>query len=101
RPPWCARRRRWARTARPRRADLDVTDLEAVRAAVAGHDVLINAAAYTKVDDAESHEDDAYAVNATGALNLATAAAEAGAKLVQISTDYVFNGSATSPYDED
>jgi len=82
------------------RADLDVTDATAVAAAVAGHDVVINAAAYTKVDDAESHEDDAYAVNATGAGNLATAASAAGAKLVQISTDYVFDGAATSPYGE-
>lgn len=83
------------------RADLDVTDLDAVRAAVAGHDVVINASAYTKVDDAEEHEDAAFAVNATGAQNLAIAAAEAGAKLVQVSTDYVFDGSATSPYPED
>ncbi|HEY8914008.1 dTDP-4-dehydrorhamnose reductase [Lacisediminihabitans sp.] len=82
------------------RADLDVTDLDAVRAAVAGHDVVINASAYTKVDDAQSHEAEAHAVNATGAQNLAIAAAEAGARLVQVSTDYVFDGSATSPYDE-
>lgn len=82
------------------RADLDVTDLEAVRAAVAGHDVVINASAYTKVDDAEEHEDVAFAVNATGPQNLAIAAAEVGAKLVQVSTDYVFDGSATTPYPE-
>ncbi|MHA6693980.1 dTDP-4-dehydrorhamnose reductase [Homoserinimonas sp. A520] len=82
------------------RADLDVTDLEAVRAASAGHDVIINAAAYTKVDDAEEREDLAYAVNATGAGNLATAAAENGATLVQLSTDYVFDGTATTPYAE-
>lgn len=82
------------------RADLDVADLDAVRAAVIGHDVIINAAAYTKVDDAESAEDAAYAVNATGAENLAIAAAENGAWLVQVSTDYVFNGSATAPYAE-
>ncbi|AMB57823.1 dTDP-4-dehydrorhamnose reductase [Microterricola viridarii] len=82
------------------RADLDVTDLDAVRAAVAGHDVVINAAAYTKVDDAETNEDAAYAVNAVGAQNLAIAAREAGAKLIQVSTDYVFDGVATSPYTE-
>jgi dTDP-4-dehydrorhamnose reductase len=82
------------------RADLDVTDLDAVRAAVGGHDVVINASAYTRVDDAESHEAAAFAVNATGAQNLAIAASETGAKLVQVSTDYVFDGSATSPYDE-
>ena len=82
------------------RADLDITDLDAVRTAVAGHDVVINASAYTKVDDAESHESDAFAVNATGAQNLAIATSETGARLVQVSTDYVFDGSATSPYDE-
>ena len=82
------------------RADLDITDLDAVRVAVAGHDVVINASAYTKVDDAESHESDAFAVNATGAQNLAIATSETGARLVQVSTDYVFDGSATSPYDE-
>jgi dTDP-4-dehydrorhamnose reductase len=83
------------------RADLDVTDAAAVAAAVSGHDVVINAAAYTKVDDAESNEDAAAAVNATGAANLATATAAAGARLVQVSTDYVFDGTATSPYPED
>ncbi|WP_150306948.1 dTDP-4-dehydrorhamnose reductase [Planctomonas psychrotolerans] len=82
------------------RADLDVTDAGAARQAVQGHDVVFNLAAYTKVDDAEAHEEEAYAVNAVGAGNLATAAAEAGATLVQVSTDYVFNGSASSPYDE-
>lgn len=83
------------------RAELDVTDLEAVRAAVAGHDAVINAAAYTKVDDAETNEDAAFAVNATGPANLAIAARESGAKLVTISTDYVFPGDATEPYAED
>jgi len=83
------------------RADLDVTDLDAVRAAAAGHDVIINASAYTKVDDAETNEDAAYAVNALGAQNLAIAASEIGAKLVTVSTDYVFDGSATTPYAED
>ncbi|GGL66119.1 NAD(P)-dependent oxidoreductase [Curtobacterium citreum] len=83
------------------RADLDITDEQAVAAAVAGHDVVVNAAAYTKVDDAESHEDDAYAVNARGPEVLATATVAAGAKLVQVSTDYVFDGNGTSPYAED
>lgn len=83
------------------RADLDVTDAAATREAVAGHDVVINAAAYTKVDDAESHEAEAFAVNATGPANLAAAAAAQGARLVQVSTDYVFDGGATSPYPED
>jgi dTDP-4-dehydrorhamnose reductase len=83
------------------RADLDITNLANVRSAVAGHDVIINSAAYTKVDDAESHEIEANAINAIGAGNLATAAAEIGARFVQLSTDYVFDGSATTPYPED
>jgi dTDP-4-dehydrorhamnose reductase len=83
------------------RADLDVTSLSAVRAAGAGHSVIINTAAYTKVDDAEAHEDEAHAINAVGAENLAIVAAENGATLVQLSTDYVFDGHATTPYPED
>lgn len=83
------------------RADLDITDPEAVDAAVAGHDVVINSAAYTKVDDAETHEDEAHAVNATGPELLARAAVRHGAKLVTVSTDYVFDGHGTAPYAED
>ncbi|MCS6554952.1 dTDP-4-dehydrorhamnose reductase [Curtobacterium flaccumfaciens] len=83
------------------RADLDITDPAAVDAAVAGHDVVINSAAYTKVDDAEDHEDDAHAVNATGPKLLAEAAVRHGAKLVTVSTDYVFDGNGTAPYAED
>jgi dTDP-4-dehydrorhamnose reductase len=83
------------------RADLDITDPDAVDAAVAGHDVVINSAAYTKVDDAETHESDAAAVNATGPKLLAEAAVRHGAKLVTISTDYVFDGNGTAPYAED
>lgn len=83
------------------RAELDVTDRDACVAAAAGHDVVINAAAYTRVDDAETDEETAAAVNATGAANLAIAAREAGARLVQLSTDYVFRGDASTPYAED
>ena len=85
----------------PGRADLDITDEAAVRAAVAGHDVVVNLAAYTAVDAAEEHEEEARAINATGAGILSRAAAEAGARIVHVSTDYVFDGSATSPYPED
>lgn len=85
----------------PGRADLDITDEAAVRAVVAGHDVVVNLAAYTAVDAAEEHEEEARAINATGACILARAAAEAGARIVHVSTDYVFDGSATSPYAED
>lgn len=83
------------------RAELDVTDAVAVTAAVQRVDVVINASAYTAVDAAESDEDAAFAINATGAENLARAAAAAGARMVQVSTDYVFRGDATSPYAED
>ncbi|MCP2262989.1 dTDP-4-dehydrorhamnose reductase [Promicromonospora thailandica] len=83
------------------RETLDVTDAAAALAAVAGHDVVVNCAAWTAVDAAESHEADAFAVNATGAANLARAAAAAGARLVHVSTDYVFDGDATEPYAED
>lgn len=83
------------------RAALDITDTASVDRAVSGVDVVINAAAYTAVDDAETHEDDAYAINASGAANLARAAADAGAQFVQVSTDYVFPGNATTPYPED
>jgi dTDP-4-dehydrorhamnose reductase len=83
------------------RADLDITDAAAVREAVTGADVVINAAAYTKVDDAEADEAAAFAVNASGAGNLADAAADVGARLVHVSTDYVFDGAATVPYAED
>jgi len=84
-----------------RRADLDVTDAAAVAAAVRDVDVVVNCAAWTAVDDAESREADAFGVNAVGAANLARAARAAGARLVQVSTDYVFDGAATEPYAED
>jgi len=63
-------------------------------------DVVINAAAYTAVDQAESDADCAYRINAEGAGELAAAAAKAGAAMIQISTDYVFDGFAAEPYDE-
>lgn len=83
------------------RSALDITDPGAVRDAVSGRTVVINAAAYTAVDDAESHEDDALAVNALGPANLARACAETGARLIHVSTDYVFAGDADTPYAED
>ncbi|MDC5697701.1 dTDP-4-dehydrorhamnose reductase [Intrasporangium calvum] len=80
------------------RADLDVTDPAECIAAAAGHDLIVNCAAFTRVDDAETEEAQAFRVNAVGAANLARGAAHAGARLVQISTDYVFDGTATEPY---
>lgn len=83
------------------RQSLDLSDVDAVVAAVRGHDVVWNCAAWTAVDDAETEEDAALAVNGVAPGILAAAAAEAGARLVQISTDYVFAGDATEPYAEE
>lgn len=83
------------------RAELDVTDASAVDAAVDGFDVVLNTAAWTNVDAAESHEAEAFAINATGAGNVARATAARGSRFIQVSTDYVFDGSATVPYAED
>ncbi|MEO6144133.1 MAG: dTDP-4-dehydrorhamnose reductase [Dermatophilaceae bacterium] len=80
---------------------LDITDADQCLAAVTGHDIVVNAAAWTAVDDAETHEAQAFSVNAVGAANLARACSAAGARMVQVSTDYVFAGYATSPYAED
>lgn len=82
------------------RAELDITDAAAVDAIVPGYDVIINTAAYTRVDDAETHEADARLINAVGAGLVAEAAARSGARVVQLSTDYVFDGTATTPYAE-
>jgi dTDP-4-dehydrorhamnose reductase len=83
------------------RADLDLADRGRVADAVRGHEVVVNCAAWTAVDDAEDHEQEAFAVNATVPGLLAAAAREHGARLVQLSTDYVFDGSANDPYPED
>lgn len=80
---------------------LDVRDAEECVDAAVGADVIVNASAYTAVDDAESDEDAAFAINALGAENLAKAARQVGARLIQVSTDYVFAGDATTPYAED
>ncbi|MET7135761.1 dTDP-4-dehydrorhamnose reductase [Cellulosimicrobium sp. MI9406] len=80
------------------RNEVDVTDPGACADAVAGVDVVLNGAAWTDVDGAEAHEAAAFAVNALGAANLAVAATRSGARLVHISTDYVFDGAAAAPY---
>jgi dTDP-4-dehydrorhamnose reductase len=85
----------------PRRDELDLTDLGVVTDAVAGYDVVVNCAAWTAVDDAETHEDEAFVVNATVPQVLAAAVERHGARLVQVSTDYVFDGHATQAYAED
>jgi dTDP-4-dehydrorhamnose reductase len=89
-------------TVRPlARADLDVRDPDACRAAVEGVDAVVNAAAWTDVDGAETQEQAAFAVNAVGAANVARACAGRGVALVHVSTDYVFDGTATDPYPPD
>ncbi len=93
-------------------AELDIRDAEAVEAAVAefaaaagpddgGPLVVVNAAAYTAVDAAESDRSGAWAVNVTGAANIAKAAAAQGVGLIHVSTDYVFPGDASVPYQVD
>jgi dTDP-4-dehydrorhamnose reductase len=72
----------------------DITDPAAAERIVEPGDVVINCAAYTDVDGAESDEAGAYAVNAAGAGHIAQACARAGARLIHVSTDYVFGGGA-------
>ena len=82
---------------------LDIADARAVKAAVdrVRPDWIINAAAFNDVDGAERAPDQAFAVNAAGAGNLADAAARVSASIVHISTDYVFDGAKGAPYTED
>ncbi len=82
-------------------AELDITDRSAVADAVAGHDIVVNAAAWTDVEAAEAHEEAATRVNGTAVEDLADVCARAGVVLVHVSTDYVFSGDATTPYPED
>ena len=82
-------------------ADLDITDAASVVSVVDEFrpDLIINTAAYTAVDKAESNESAARLCNAVGVGNLAAAIARhAGARMVHISTDFVFDGKASSPY---
>ena len=82
--------------------EVDITDLESLRTILknAKADVIINCAAYTDVNKAESNEDIAHKINAVGPGNLAVVAKEMGAKLVHVSTDYVFNGKGNTPLKE-
>ena len=84
------------------RSDLDITDAAAVRAILRRHQpaVVVNCAAWTAVDDAETHEDAALQVNGHAVAGLAAACADYGITLVQVSTDYVFDGASRQPYRE-
>lgn len=81
------------------RDELDITDLAAVDRHVEGADVVVNCAAFTNVDASESEPQAAHAINAVGPGNLAQACARVGARLVHISTDYVFSGELNRPYE--
>ena len=83
--------------------EIDITSLDSVRTVVVTlkPEVVVNAAAYTNVDDCETNRDLAFAVNGDGVGHLARVSADIGAKLVHISTDYVFDGGKGSPYRED
>jgi dTDP-4-dehydrorhamnose reductase len=86
-------------------ADIEIADMASVEEAMLKHRpaIIINTAAYVRVDDCEDEKDKAFSVNALGARNVAVVAQELGAKLVHLSTDYVFGGEAeprTTPYTE-
>ncbi|GAA3834000.1 dTDP-4-dehydrorhamnose reductase [Streptomyces coacervatus] len=87
----------------PSRSALDITQQQAVEGALADHrpDLVVNCAAYTAVDDAETDEERARRINGDGPRHLARACATHGARLVHVSTDYVFAGDACTPYPED
>ncbi|MDR6864152.1 NAD(P)-dependent oxidoreductase [Phycicoccus sp. 3266] len=82
-------------------ADLDVTDRDAVREAVRGHDVVVNCAAVSPAEGGERDEPAAFAVNAVGAANVAAACRETGTRLVHVSCHSVFSGDSDEPYAED
>lgn len=84
-------------------AALDITDEEAINKYIYANkpDIIINCAAMTAVDLCESEQEKAYKINALGPKFIAMAAEEVGAKLIHISTDYVFDGQASAPYVED
>ncbi|MGW0004184.1 dTDP-4-dehydrorhamnose reductase [Nocardia grenadensis] len=81
------------------RSRLDITDRAAVESVVRSGDIVLNCAAFTAVDRAESESGAAFAANETGPAVLAAACARAGARLIHLSTDYVFPGTAERPYE--
>jgi dTDP-4-dehydrorhamnose reductase len=85
------------------RTQADIADREGLRHWVHAFrpELVVNCAAYAQVDDCEAQRERAFAINGRAVANVAAVAAEAGARLLQISTDYVFDGRATAPYRED
>ena len=82
------------------RAEFDITNFDSVKSILSGFDVVVNCAAWTAVDEAEEKEAAALAINGDGPKNVAKVCNYIGAKLVHISTDYVFSGEAKTPYAE-
>ena len=84
-------------------SEADITDPAAVAAQIASHcpAVVVNAAAYTQADDAETHVEEAFRINETGVAVLARACAESRTPLIHVSTDYVFEGTKHGAYRED
>jgi dTDP-4-dehydrorhamnose reductase len=80
--------------------ELDIRDGSAFRSAIQGFDFVINTAAYTSVDEAETNEELAHELNAKAVVEMATACREAGIRFIQISTDYVFGETEPSPIPE-
>lgn len=97
-----ARERGWPALG-PSRAQLPIDDAGALRAASRSFQpqLIVNCAAFTKVDECESRREHALAVNGTAVDNVVATAAATGAQVVQVSSDYVFDGAASSPYGED
>ena len=83
------------------RAEADLTNKATLEQVIPERAVVINAAAYTDVDGAETHGDEAFAVNAEGVRHLAEVVKARQGRLIHVSTDYVFDGTATTPYSED
>ncbi|UMB68425.1 dTDP-4-dehydrorhamnose reductase [Mycobacterium paraterrae] len=79
----------------------DIADPQRAGQIVQAGDIVVNCAAYTAVDDAEREPDRAHAINAAGPGYIAQACAQVGAQMVHISTDYVFDGAASRPYEPD
>ncbi len=84
-------------------SEIDICDSEQVRflAERVGPDVVINSAAYTNVDGAETDRENAFRVNSDGARSVAMACKAVGSRMIHVSTDYVFDGSSTRPYSEE
>ncbi|GAJ22123.1 unnamed protein product, partial [marine sediment metagenome] len=85
--------------------DIEISNMSSVKEVFSKYqpDIIINTAAYVRVDECETNQDEAFLVNALGARNVAVIARELEAKLIHISTDYIFGGEAeprTRPYTE-